>query len=131
MASRWPDSLVDETRAVDVPGYGAEWLTVLRCYTQVNAQWTRIVMCNFRDMAIFQLSSFMILPDTPAAAPPSDSDDRVLPAGDNRLAIGPGAELHHGAAGAGVGITRSGSAKCLGKKYTESSGQRSPGRAIC
>lgn len=53
MASRWPDSLVDETRAVDVPGYGAEWLTLLRCYTQVNAQWTWLIMCNFRDMAIF------------------------------------------------------------------------------
>lgn len=51
MASRWPDSLVDETRAVDVPGYGAEWLTLLRCYTQVNAQWTWLIMCNFRDMA--------------------------------------------------------------------------------
>lgn len=56
MASRWPDSLVDETRAVDVPGYGAEWLTLLRCYTQVNAQWTWLIMCNFRDMAIFHLS---------------------------------------------------------------------------
>jgi len=74
---------------------------------------------------------FMILPDRPAAAAPFDSDDRVLPMGDNQLTIGPWAESHNGAAGAGVGIIRSGCGKCLGKKYTESSGQRSPGRATC